>query len=310
MTGNLQSEIVKAFHRKDFDTPVVGITGGKGGVGKTTVAVNIACALADRGVRVALIDADVDAPDGAVLLSMELENPVEVDITVPQIDAQRCNSCGDCVRACRFNALFMPRGGYPQLIGDCNGCEACFQVCDADAIIRDRKPVGMTYLSWIGGLTLYTGALIPGFEESSVVVQAVRERAFADAEQFDIILVDTSPGAHCNVINALRGVDTVLAVTEPTPFGIHDLELILKLLDLLELGGNVVLNRADLPGDRKKINAMARQHNRKLVWEIGMDDLLVKSYAAGVPVVREYPRAPSSKIFKRMAENMETVYGL
>jgi len=142
------------------------------------------------------------------------------------------------------------------------------------------------------------------------VVQAVRERAFADAAQFDLILVDTSPGAHCNVINALRGADMVLAVTEPTPFGIHDLELILKLLDLLELGGSVVLNRADLPGDRKKVMAIARQHNRELIWEIGMDDLLVKSYAAGVPVVREYPQAPSSRIFMRIVENIAVSYGI
>jgi MinD superfamily P-loop ATPase len=310
MTAELHSEVIKAFHRKEFTTPVVGITGGKGGVGKTTVAVNIACALADKGVRTALVDADVDGPNGAILLSMELANPVAVDITVPQIDAQRCNSCGDCVRACRLNALFMPRGKKPQLIGECNGCETCILVCEPGAISRGRKPVGMTYLSRIDGLSLYTGALIPGFEESSVVVQAVRERAFADAAQFDLILVDTSPGAHCNVINALRGADTVLAVTEPTPFGIHDLELILKLLDLLELGGSVVLNRADMPGDSQKVKKIARQHGRELIWEIGMDDLLVRSYAAGVPVVQEYPRAPSSKVFLQIAESIAAVYGI
>jgi MinD superfamily P-loop ATPase len=310
MTGDLQSEVIRAFHRKDFTTPVVGITGGKGGVGKTTVAVNIACALADRGVRTALVDADVDGPNGAILLSVELANPAAVDITVPQIDAERCNGCGDCVRACRLHALFQPRGKYPQLIGECNGCEACIQVCEAHAISRGRKQVGMTYLSRIDGLSLYTGALIPGFEESSVVVQAVRERAFADAEQFDLILVDTSPGAHCNVINALRGADSVLAVTEPTPFGLHDLELILNLLELLELGGSVVLNRADLPGDRKKIKTVARQHSREMIWEIGMDDLLARSYAAGVPVVREYPQAPSSKVFQQLAENIAATYGI
>jgi MinD superfamily P-loop ATPase len=206
--------------------------------------------------------------------------------------------------------LFLPRGKQPQLLGECNGCEACIQVCEAHAISRGRKQVGMTYLSRIDGLSLYTGALIPGFEESSVVVQAVRERAFADAEQFDLILVDTSPGAHCNVINALRGADSVLAVTEPTPFGLHDLELILNLLELLELGGSVVLNRADLPGDRKKIKTVARQHSREMIWEIGMDDLLARSYAAGVPVVREYPLAPSSKVFQQLAENIAATYAL
>jgi MinD superfamily P-loop ATPase len=310
ITGGLRPEVIEAFHRKDFTTPVIGITGGKGGVGKTTVAINLACALADKGRRVALIDADVDGPDAAILLSMPLENRVEINITLPLIDAESCNFCGDCIRACRLHALFLPRGKPPLLLGDCNGCEACLLVCQTDAISRGRKPVGMTFLSQTDNLSLFTGSLIPGLEESSPVVHAVKERAFAAADQFDIILVDTSPGAHCNVINALKGADTAMAVTEPTPLGAHDLELILRLLDLVALGGSVVLNRADLPGDKEEIYAIARRHKRVLAPEICMDHLLVKSYAAGFPVVRKYAQAPSSKIFLLMAEEIAAEYGI
>ena len=310
MAGGLRPEVVEAFHRKDFTTPVIGVTGGKGGVGKTTVAVNLACTLADRGCRVALVDADVDGPNAAILLSLPLENPVEVDITMPVIDAGRCNFCGDCIRACRLNALFLPRGKPPLLLGECNGCEACILVCQAGAISRGKKPIGTTYRTTMDNLTLFTGVLIPGLEESTPVVNAVRERTFAAAGRFDIILVDTSPGAHCNVINALKGADTVLAVTEPTPLGVNDLDLILGLLDLFVLAGRVVLNRADLPGNKKEVQAIANRHKREMIWEINMDDLLMKSYAAGVPVVRKFPRASSAEAFVGMAEKIAAEYGL
>jgi MinD superfamily P-loop ATPase len=310
ITGGLRPEVIEAFHRKDFTTPVIGITGGKGGVGKTTVAINLACALADKGRRVALVDADVDGPDAAILLSLPLENRVEVNITLPLIDAGSCTFCGDCIRACRLHALFLPRGKPPLLLGDCNGCEACLLVCPTDAISRGRKPVGMTFLSQRDNFSLFTGSLIPGLEEGSPVVNAVRERAFAAADQFDIILVDTSPGAHCNVIHALKGADTAMAVTEPTPLGAHDLDLILGLLDLMALGGSVVLNRADLPGDKEEIYSIANRRNRVLAPEICMDHLLVKSYAAGFPVVRKFPQAPSSKIFLLMAEEIAAEYGI
>jgi MinD superfamily P-loop ATPase len=310
MTEGFRPEVIEAFHRKDFTSPVIGVTGGKGGVGKTTVAINLACALADRGLHVALIDADVDGPNAAILLSIGLENQAKVYMTMPMIDAGRCNFCGDCVRICRLHGLFLPRGKPPLLLGECNGCEACILACTTGAISRGRKPVGATYKSRLGNLALYTGVLMPGLEESAFVVNAVKNRAFAEAEQFDIILVDTSPGAHCNVINALQGANSAMVVTEPTPLGAHDLDLILSLLNLLALSGSVVLNRADLPGDNKKIQEIARNHKMEIVQEIVMDEMLVKSYAAGIPVVRDHPEAPSARVFMRLAKEIATANNL
>lgn len=308
MAERLLSEILNAIHKKEFKTPVIGVTGGKGGVGKTTVAVNLAEALAGMGYKVALADADVDAPNAAILLGLPLQNPDDVTIMMPLIEEDKCTSCGDCIRACRKNALFLPKGETPIFMGECNGCEACLIVCPSNAIYRGKRPVGRIYKTERGNLTLYTGELIPGTEESSFVVNALKERLFAKAEDFEIIIIDTSPGTHCNVINALIGVDTVLAVTEPTPLGAHDLELILRLIDLIGLKGSVVLNRSDLPGFKDGIDTVARKHNADVSIEIPMDELLVKSYVEGIPVVQMYPEAVSSRRFVQMAMDIKEAY--
>ncbi|HBR21560.1 MAG TPA: cobalamin biosynthesis protein CobQ [Nitrospiraceae bacterium] len=213
------------------------------------------------------------------------------------------------MKACRKNALFLPtKGSTPILMGECNGCEACLMVCPTNAIYRGEMPVGKTYKTERGNLTLYTGELIPGTEESSFVVNALKRRVFNDAHDFNVIIVDTSPGTHCNVINALKGVDTVYAVTEPTPLGAHDLELILRLIDFIGISGNVVLNRSDLPGLSDKIDSIAKSHNTTVSVDIPMDDFLLKSYVEGIPVVRMYPETVSSRRFIQMARDIAEGY--
>ncbi|MEW6739905.1 MAG: AAA family ATPase [Nitrospirota bacterium] len=300
----LPIEVIKSIHEKDFKTPVISITGGKGGTGKTTVAVNLAVALADAGYKAALADADVDAPNAAILLGISLDNPDDVFITIPLIDKDKCTSCGDCVKACRRNALFMPKGKPPILMGECNGCEACILICPSDAIERGKRAVGRTYRSEMQNLTIFTGELTPGIEESSFVVNALKERLFKKAGDFDIIIIDTSPGAHCNVINALRGSDEAFAVTEPTPLGAHDLKLILGLLHILQVRSNIILNRSDLPGIKGQIESVMKIYNAGISIDIPMDDLLVRSYVEGTPVVRMYPEAESSLRISKLAKEI------
>lgn len=308
MNTQLRPEIIHSFHDRPFSTPVIGVTGGKGGVGKTTVAVNLAAALVELGHRVALVDCDVDAPNGAILLGLPLEKPVKVNVTQPVFDAAKCTDCGACIDACRHHSLFRPQEKHILLMGECNGCEACFLVCPDEAMSRGSRPVGMTYKTVSGNLTLFTGALQPGLEESALVVTALKKRAFDEAKEFDIILVDTSPGTHCNVIDALKGADSVIAVTEPTPLGSHDLDLILSLLDMFEVKRSIFINRADLPGNIPQIKKVADLHETRIETGLRLDDHLLQSYISGVPIIQLYPESLAAMTFTNVAKNLAREY--
>ncbi|GAB3379997.1 flagellar synthesis regulator FleN [Spongiibacter taiwanensis] len=56
---------------------VIAISGGKGGVGKTNVAINLGCALAEAGKRVALLDADFGLANVDVLLGLKAQRNIE-----------------------------------------------------------------------------------------------------------------------------------------------------------------------------------------------------------------------------------------
>jgi MinD superfamily P-loop ATPase len=304
----LRDEMLAALHHRPVDIPVVAVAGVKGGVGKSTVAVNVAEALVRMGHQVALTDADVDGPDDHIFLGVSLERPKEITVTVPAIDGDKCTRCRKCVDACRRHALFQPREGSPVLIGDCNGCEACILVCPEEAIQRGARPVGKTYVSKRGGLVLFTGELLPGAEESAAVVNELRKRVDGCLDSIDVVIVDTAPGIHCNVINALKGADLVYAVTEPTPLGAHDLERMLMLLQDLQLSVRVIVNRSDLPGPQEKIAALTREFHAGRPIELPTDELLLRSHVVGSPIVDLVPDADCSLRLSRIAEEIAGEY--
>jgi len=306
--NELRPEIIQYFHDKPFATPVIGVTGGKGGVGKTTVAVNLAAALVNLGHRVALVDCDVDAPNGTILMGLPLEKPEEVSLIQPVFDPEKCNDCKLCIASCRHNSLFRPSEKNILLVGECNGCEVCFLVCPTGAFTRGSRPVGTTYKTVAGKLTVFTGALQPGVEETALVVNAVKERAFQEGKKYDIIIVDTAPGIHCNVINSLKGADGIIAVTEPTPLGAHDLELILSLLDMFELNRTVFINRADLPGNVDEIMKVADRHDTQIQTGLRLDNYLLESCFSGIPVVNMHPESLAAMTFTSIAGDIAREY--
>jgi len=309
MTGkNLIQEVIEAFNKKPMEIPIIAVTGGKGGTGKTTVAVNLAAALAEKGCHVLLVDTDVDSPTTAIVLGHQPKPAKDVEIFIPKIVEVKCNKCGRCSDVCRAHALIQIAQKYPMFFEElCSGCEACLLACPQKAIQYGKKIIGHVYHTLGGSVDFVGGELKPNETRSAQAVVATREEAFrqADQESYDIMIIDTPPGTHCNVVQSLRGADLALATTEPTLLGIYDLDLILKLTSILGVRTRVVINKADMPGENKTgVLEMARHYRTDTISEIPVDKKLFESYVTGKPVVTSYPDSPAAKAMMRLADTI------
>jgi MinD superfamily P-loop ATPase len=258
---------------------ITAITGGKGGTGKSTVAVALARELS-KTKRVLLVDADVDCPNDHLLLGIGLLSLRTVEQRIPLI-SDSCTRCGACGRVCKTKAMVAVKGREPILsASQCFGCGACKIVCKESAISWGRKKIGELYTANAGNLRLISGSLQPGEPMSERLVESLLESI--NRENFDEIIIDTAAGTHCPVIAALRFSDRVIAVTEPTPLGAHDLEMIMRLLLKIGKDAKIVINRSDI-GDSNLIRELSSEYNMQITLEIPFSMELVTAYSKGEP---------------------------
>ncbi len=263
----------------------IAVTGGKGGTGKSTVATALSIELSKKG-RVLLLDLDVDCPNDHLILSVDLKKVKDVKIMMPKFDTNKCIKCGRCREVCMENAIVQVKGKYPIVVAEqCTGCRACKIACPADAIKEDEHVIGHIFRGK-GIIEMISGRLKPGIEESSLVVNAVRKYIKPIEKDYDYIIIDTAAGTHCPVIAALLDADIGIAVTEPTPLGRHDVDLILELMERLGIKSYVLLNRSDISG-KKDIEKTAKKHNTKILAEIPYSKEIMKRYSEGKPIKHE-----------------------
>jgi MinD superfamily P-loop ATPase len=293
-----------SFKKKTVNVPIIAVTGGKGGTGKSTVAVNLAVGLSARGLKVMLADTDVDGPSCATLLGAKLEGGEDVKTFVPDIDASKCVGCRKCVEVCSEHALIGLGGETPRLFDElCSGCKACQMVCEHGAIKDGWKTIGTTYTKDVDGIKLVVGELRPTEPRSPVMARATVMKAIEELKggEYDVGIFDTAPGVHNAVAQPLWVADFALAVTEPTPLGAHDLKFILDLAQELGLPAEVVLNKADVPGGLKdEILDIGRERGVRITAEIPLDEELLRSYIAGEPLVKKNPDSPAGKALKSL----------
>ncbi len=293
--------------------PTIAITGGKGGTGKTTVAINLAKLFVNQNKKVLLIDLDVDAPNTALLLNSKLEKIKEVRRFMPIFNIDKCTICGKCASACKEHAILQVLERHPLILPElCSGCGACKIACKYDAIEDGDKLFGQISRAKINdNFELLVGELKLKEARSAEVVKEVKSTALELIEKgdYDIVLIDTSPGAHCDVLRALYGVKTIISVTEPTPFGAHDLERILILIDHVKTAKNVkiVLNRADLTERADLIEKIAKKYSVEILSKIPIDIAVLKSYSEGFPVVESFPESQAAKSFNALYKKLEAI---
>lgn len=246
--------------------------------GKTTVATSLALALAEL-TAVQFVDADVEAPNAHLLLRPDCDLEEEVTVPVPRVDEARCTLCGGCAGICWFGAIAVARKVvvFPEL---CHGCGGCARVCPEKAIAEENRPGGVVRQGWAGRLAFAGGRLHPGEPFAVPVIRALKR----GLDGGRVVIVDASPGTSCPVVEAVRGSDLCLLVTEPTPFGLNDLRLAVELTERLGVPTAVLINRQGIGDD--EVEDWCRDRGLPLLDRIPFDRGLARAYARGMPAVR------------------------
>lgn len=274
---------------------IISVASGKGGTGKTTVATNLACAIAGS---VQLLDCDVEEPNAHLFMKPKIRRSDKVYTMVPEIDQERCTGCRKCVDVCRFSAITMVGGKvltFPEL---CHGCGGCIEVCSDQAIAEGGRELGVVECGQSGVVGFIHGRLRVGEAMAPPLIRQVRAKAAAAA----VTIIDAPPGTSCPVIAAMRGADFVLMVTEPTPFGLHDLKLAVEAVRTLHIPCGLVINRADL-GDQG-VHAYARRERIPVLLEIPFDREIATAYSQGRMLIEAMPQWRQK--FNGLYENIQS----
>ncbi|MFX1573850.1 MAG: AAA family ATPase [Promethearchaeota archaeon] len=269
---------------------IICITGGKGGTGKTLCAVNIAVMFKNEGYKVLLIDGDVENPNTYLLLKGELENKTSVPFFMPKIVEDKCSRCGLCAQNCTSHALLHIENAIPiPMLNLCNGCRLCYKICPENAIEPDFKTIGWTYSTEINGMSLILGELKPSEARSAGIVEELVENLeeiiTETPNKYDIVILDTAPGAHCDVELLIDTSDVAIPITEPTKFGKLDLLRIMELINLLGKDSKVIVNRSSLLGFRDQFLKELQDESIEILGDIPLDADIVNSYCLGTPLM-------------------------
>jgi len=260
---------------------ILSIASGKGGTGKTTIAVNLALSLPNETVQ--LIDCDVEEPNSHLFLSPTIHQVTSMGIPVPRIDESKCTYCGKCGKACEYHAIAVILKNVLVFDELCHGCGACSYLCPEKAIFEVEREIGIVQEGSADGIPFVNGVLNIGEPMASPLIRKVKESIQKDKT----VILDAPPGTACPVIETVKGSDFCLLVTEPTPFGLNDLELAVGMLEKLGIPKGVVVNKADV-GDRE-VWDYCQSKNIPILMEIPMDRRIAESYSRGVPIVVEHP---------------------
>jgi MinD superfamily P-loop ATPase len=263
---------------------IISVASGKGGTGKTTVAVNLALALqVDRSVQ--FLDCDVEEPNAHFFLKPRIEESREVFTPIPEIDESRCNYCGKCAQVCAYHALAVVKGAVLVFSELCHGCGGCSLLCPEKAIREVGKRIGVVESGRAGEMAFLQGRLDIGQAMSPPLIRALKKKM--DAVR--TVIIDAPPGTSCPVIESLRHSEFCLLVTEPTPFGRHDLELAAGAAKEMKIPCGVVINRASLGDGDGEVRDFCAREGIPVLMTIPFDRKIAEAYSRGQTILEAFP---------------------
>ena len=198
------------------------------------------------------------------------------------IDELKCTHCGKCSEVCAYHALaVLPQTVllFPEL---CHGCGACTIICPERAVSETSRSVGEIFRARSDGVEIIWGELRLGEARTTPLIKAVKDRA-----EGETVIVDCPPGTSCSLVESVRGTDFCLLVTEPTPFGLYDLDIALKVLEKMNIPRGVLVNKSGM-GDRKVYEYLDKM-NIPLLMEIPLDRKIAELYSRGEILALKMP---------------------
>jgi MinD superfamily P-loop ATPase len=263
----------------------IAIASGKGGTGKTTIATSLALSLV-KHKDVYYIDCDVEAPNGHLFLKPEFDLRFPGVIRVPEIDKDRCSLCGICVEVCQFHALAKVGKSIMVFSQLCHGCGSCTLNCPEAAISEVPKSIGELETGLTPeGIRFSRGLLTISEPMPTPVIRQLKK--LDRPGENSILILDSPPGASCSVVETLRGADFVLLVTEPTPFGLHDLKQMIGIVEDMGIPAGAIINREN--GVYEPMDWFCADYHLPVMMRVPFDRAIADGVARGRTLIEIYP---------------------
>ncbi|MBD3277991.1 MAG: P-loop NTPase [Candidatus Aegiribacteria sp.] len=285
---------------------VIAVASGKGGTGKTTVAVSLT--LAAEGIssgRPLLLDCDVEEPNSGLFLNVEYNFAENTGVMVPVVNEDVCDHCGRCAEVCVWSAIAVAGEKvlvFPDL---CHGCGSCSLNCPRDAIEEELNVTGKIEGGIDGFVDFGRGVLNVGQAMPVPVISSLLDR-YLPAENNSTVIIDCSPGTSCPVVEAVGNSDYVVLVTEPTPFGLHDLKAAVDVVkNQMGLPAGVIINRDGIGNG--EVDKFCLKNSLPILARIPMDRRIAETLSRGIPLLKGMPEYAEmfSEILKIAAEEVK-----
>lgn len=264
------------------------IASGKGGTGKTMLAAALALSLAGdpQNIPPLVLDCDVEAPNAHIFLRPSFNHQQEVSLLIPSIDEAKCTHCGKCAEVCQYHAIAVLGRKtlvFPQL---CHACGSCSAMCPEAAITEVPQRIGLLESGpAVAGIPFARGVIDVGQPMAVPIIRQLKR--WAQPKPGQLVLLDAPPGTSCPVVESIRGADYVILVTEPTPFGLHDLRLAAQVARELGIPAGVVVNRHN--GPSPTLDEFCAEQNLPVLLRIPFERAIAQGIAQGHNLLEIHP---------------------
>lgn len=278
---------------------IISVASGKGGTGKTTVATSLALSISSiKDSQVQFLDCDVEEPNAYIFLKPLIEKSGPMCVLIPKVDEAKCNFCGKCADICAYNAIAVFKDKVLIFSTLCHSCGGCAMLCPQKAITEVNKEIGTIEIGNSNNFQFIQGILNIGEVISPPLIRAVKKYINSTRT----VIVDAPPGTSCPVIEAIKGSDFCILVTEPTPFGLNDLILAVEVLKKMDIPFGVVVNRAGT-GNNEVENYCSKE-SIAILMKIPFDRKIAEAYSKGITIVEAIPQYKEE--FIKLFELIET----